>query len=58
VHQAFEGQYESIRILGTPSTCSQFKVGSDAYAVDDKPPGYRRISLFPDGTVDAELVWV
>jgi Icc protein len=58
VHQQFEGQYESIRILGTPSTCSQFTVGSDTYAVDDKPPAYRRMSLFPDGTVGAELIWV
>ncbi|MGH8192936.1 MAG: metallophosphoesterase [Woeseiaceae bacterium] len=57
-HQQFEGLHESIRIIGTPSTCSQFKVASDTYAVDDKPPAYRRISLFPDGTVDTDVIWV
>lgn len=58
VHQAFEGSHEAIRIVGTPSTCSQFKVASDVYAEDDRPPAYRRITLLPDGTVDTKLVWI
>lgn len=58
VHQAFEGSHESIKIIGTPSTCRQFKVVSDEFALDDNPPAYRRISLLPDGSVDAELIWL
>lgn len=58
VHQAYDDVYEDIRILATPSTCAQFKPGSDKFAVDDKPPAYRRIELHPDGEVTTELQWV
>jgi Icc protein len=58
VHQAFDGGYESTRILGTPSTCRQFATGSDSYSLDDNPPAYRRIELHGNGQVDTELVWV
>ena len=58
VHQAYDDMYEDIRILATPSTCRQFQPGSDEFAVDDKPPAYRRIELKPDGQVSTELVWV
>jgi len=58
VHQAFEGEHESIRIIGTPSTCSQFKVASDEFALDDNPPAYRKISLYADGSIEHELVWL
>ena len=58
VHQAFDGAWDSIRIIGTPSTCTQFETGSEEYAVSGRPPAYRRLALYPDGRVDAELVWV
>jgi Icc protein len=58
VHQAFEGMYESIQIIGTPSTCRQFKVASEVFALDDNPPAYRRISLCADGRVETELIWI
>jgi Icc protein len=57
VHQAFDRAFESVRILGTPSTCRQFEVASVTYAVDDNPPAYRRIALHANGTVDTELIW-
>jgi len=58
VHQAYDAEHEGVRIIGTPSTCRQFKPLSDEFAVDDKPPAYRRITLHPDGGFDAELTWV
>ncbi len=58
VHQAFSEEYESIRIIGTPSTCRQFKAGSDEFALDDHPPGYRRFSLHADGSIENELIWL
>lgn len=58
VHQAYDDLYEGIRVLGTPSTCRQFRPGSNDFAVDDKPPAYRRIELGADGSVTTELVWV
>ena len=58
VHQEYDDDYHGIRILATPSTCRQFKPRCDEFAVDDKPPAYRRIELRKDGSVDTELVWV
>jgi len=58
VHQAFEGEHETIKVIGTPSTCSQFLVANDDFALDDGPPAYRRISLHADGTVEHELIWL
>ena len=57
-HQEFEGRRGPLAIVGTPSTCRQFRKGSDSFDVDDNPPAYRRLTLEPDGTVRSELVWV
>ena len=57
-HQAFEAEYANIKIVGTPSTCRQFRPGSEKFAVDENPPAYRRISLYTDGRFEHELVWV
>jgi len=58
VHQNYEGEHAGIRIIATPSTCSQFVVGSDEFAIDDHPPAYRRIELHADGAHSNELIWV
>ena len=58
VHQEFDDEYESVRIIGTPSTCRQFMIASDEFALDDNPPAYRRLSLHTDGSVENELIWV
>ncbi len=58
VHQAHDSEHNGIRILGTPSTCRQFKPRSDEFAVDTQPPAYRRIELSPDGSIEEELIWV
>ena len=58
VHQDYDNMHDGIRILATPSTCRQFRPGSAKFAVDDKPPAYRRIELRADGKVGAELIWV
>ncbi len=58
VHQEYDHVHGTVRVLGTPSTCRQFKPGSDEFDVDDRPPAYRRISLFPDGSVDTSVIWV
>lgn len=58
VHQPFEEEQDGMKIIGTPSTCSQFEPGSDDFAIDDSPPAYRRLTLRNDGSVDDALVWV
>ena len=58
VHQAYDGEHNGIRVLGTPSTCRQFKPGSDDFDVDERPPAYRQIELFADGRIEEQLIWV
>lgn len=58
VHQPYDQEHHGIRIIGTPSTCRQFLPGSDDFAVDDRPPAYRRITLRNDGSSDTQLLWL
>lgn len=58
VHQSVEVEVRGILILGTPSTCRQFLPGSDEFALDVRPPAYRRVVLGDDGSIADELIWV
>ena len=51
IHQTFEETYRGLKILGSPSTCVQFAAGEDNFAIDPTPPGYRWMSLQPDGEI-------
>ena len=55
IHQGLEDAKDSVRVMGTPSTCFQFKPGSTEFSVDDTAPGYRIIALYPDGRIESEL---
>ncbi len=48
VHQQFEQNRNGVQLLAAPSTCVQFQPGSEEFAVDLIPPGYRWLELFPD----------
>jgi Icc protein len=58
VHQPYDAEHLGIQVIGTPSTCSQFKPASDDFALDDRPPAYRRITLSSDGSSSSDLIWV
>ena len=58
VHQAFELEQGGPRLLGAPATSVQFLPGADEFALDDRPPGYRRLTLHPGGSLDTEVVWL
>jgi len=53
VHQVYEGERKGVRLLSCPSTCVQFLPGSDGFALDTLPPGYRWLTLYPDGRIDS-----
>jgi len=55
VHQALDQMRDGLRILATPSTCSQFKPHSDDFAIDDAPPAWRTLALHADGTLATQL---
>ncbi|MEX2258958.1 MAG: metallophosphoesterase [Woeseia sp.] len=57
-HQECDRVVDGLHIIGTPSTCRQFKPQSDEFALDDRPPAYRRVLLRDDGSIDSELVWL
>jgi Icc protein len=58
VHQAWEGMRNGVRLICTPSTCAQFKPGSDNFAIDRRPPGYRWFRLHADGRIETAVEWV
>jgi Icc protein len=58
VHQASDRDRRGVRLMSTPSTCSQFEPASDRFALDDRPPGYRWIELHADGSIHTSVVWV
>ncbi len=58
VHQAYDGYRRGVRLMATPSTCGQFLPGADEFAVDDRPPAYRRIHLLPQGEIESEVIWI
>jgi len=58
VHQALDEVRDGLRVIATPSTCSQFKPKSDDFAVDDSPPAWRTLQLHADGSIDTTLRWV
>jgi len=49
IHQAFAAWKGDIMLLGTPSTCVQFKPGQAQAQADERAPGYRWFELHPDG---------
>jgi Icc protein len=58
VHQCFDARRRGVRLLATPSTGAQFLPLSSDFAVDSRPPAYRRMTLHSDGTIDTDVVWV
>ena len=51
IHQEQDKSIKHVRILGTPSTCFQFKPESQRFGLDDKSPGYRWLCLTSQGTI-------
>lgn len=55
IHQEMDINLQAQRILGTPSTCFQFKPFCSQFTLDDLMPGYRIIDLYSDGRIDTEI---
>jgi len=58
VHQVYDGRRGNVRLFATPSTGAQFLPFSERYAVDSRPPGYRRFDLHADGRIDTAVHWI
>ena len=55
VHQASDQVVAGVRYLSTPSTCVQFQPLSQDFGIDPLWPGYRKLVLNPDGTIDTAV---
>lgn len=58
IHQEFESRRNDVLMLGSPSTCIQFKPGQQDFGLDDKPPGYRWLELHEDGGIRTGVEWL
>lgn len=58
IHQELDRQRGGVRYLGTPSTCIQFERHNPKFAIDKKPPGFRILSLYADGSFTTKVQWV
>lgn len=57
VHQEAVRERGPLRVFTTPSTCAQFTPGTEDCVMDDRPPGYRWLTLGADGSLDTEVGW-
>jgi Icc protein len=55
IHQDYEAERNGVRLLASPSTCIQFKPRQDDFALDDVPPGFRWLKLYPDGRIETAV---
>ena len=52
IHQELDVVYNGVRVLGSPSTCFQFRPGQEDFMMDGLSPGFRWLELKADGTID------
>lgn len=55
IHQEFSASLERLEIYATPSTCFQFLPGSQSFALDSRPAGYRHLRLHDDGRIETKV---
>lgn len=55
VHQDFDQNYRGVRVMTTPSTCIQFKMDSDEFALDNLQPGWRTLRLKSNGELETQV---
>lgn len=55
IHQEWASERKGLSLLATPSTCIQFLPKSSGFAVEEIAPGYRFLSLLPDGKIDTQV---
>ena len=54
-HQNFDAYRDGVRVLVSPSTCTQFVPRTDRFALDARGPGYRQIELYEDGSLRSQV---
>lgn len=55
IHQEMDCDWNGRRLLATPSTCIQFKPHCANFTLDTATPGWRWLTLNPDGAIATEV---
>lgn len=58
IHQEFDSKRQGVRLLGAPSTSTQFVPYCDHFQKDDLGPGFRWLSLHPDGGLESRVHYI
>jgi 3',5'-cyclic-AMP phosphodiesterase len=58
IHQEYESVRNNVILLGSPSSCLQFKPKSDIFTVDEKMPAYRKLLLQDNGVLDTKVIYI
>ncbi|HEY9696114.1 MAG TPA: 3',5'-cyclic-AMP phosphodiesterase [Trichocoleus sp.] len=58
IHQEFQQARCGVTYLGTPSTCVQFQPNSPKFGIANQSPGFRLLSLYPDGQFETATTYV
>jgi len=58
VHQEFAARRGTADYYTTPSTCAQFTPRTPHCVMDRRPPGYRWLTLHPDGSHATQVGWL
>lgn len=58
IHQEFVSTRKGVQLLGSPSTCIQFRPRAEEASVDSKPPAYRTLTLTESGSVQSHVHWL
>ncbi|MBV1907856.1 MAG: 3',5'-cyclic-AMP phosphodiesterase [Kangiellaceae bacterium] len=53
VHQEFHKTIDGVHWIASPSSCVQFKPGSEDFCADTNAPGYRYLNLHSDGRIES-----
>lgn len=57
-HQPYDGERNGVKLMGSPSTCIQFKAQQDKFEIDLTPPGLRWLALLPDGSIKSGIEYL
>lgn len=55
IHQEFVATRAGVQYLGCPSTCVQFKPQHSDFAIDQQQPGFRLLTLHPEGSFSTSV---
>lgn len=58
VHQEFAARRGTVDYYTTPSTCAQFTPRTPRCVMDHRPPGFRWLTLHPDGSHATQVGWL